>query len=138
MNDPLSKLPGYLLRRASSSVAVRLAGMLTPLDLRMVDVSILLWIEANPGITQSEICRALDIQRANMAPIAARLSQRGLVERQPVDGRSQGLALTEAGLALAAEARILTNAFEAELTARVPEALRVHIVPILTALWVAE
>ena len=39
----------------------------------------LLVIEANPSITESEIGRLLTIKRANMAPLAALLTSRGLV-----------------------------------------------------------
>jgi DNA-binding MarR family transcriptional regulator len=138
MHNPLKSYPGYLLRRASSALTAELGHRLGALELRIADMSILLLIEANPGITQSELGRMLDIQRANMTPMTAKLSERGLIAREAVDGRSQGLALTVAGKALAEQARAIADGFEHELIDRVQVELRPHIVPILSALWLND
>jgi DNA-binding MarR family transcriptional regulator len=135
MIDPLKSLPGYALRRASSKVAAELGAQLAPIGLRSAEVSVLLLIEANPGITQSELGRTLEIQRANMTPLVGRLSVRGLVERQKVDGRSQGLVLTGEGVTLTSEARAAIIAFEDSLTLRIPPKHRAHLLPVLSALW---
>jgi DNA-binding MarR family transcriptional regulator len=135
MLDPLQSLPGYLLRRASAAITAELSATLAPFDLRIAELSVLLLIEANPGITQSALGRALDIQRANMTPLTARLGERGLIERQQVDGRSQGLALTHPGKSLTSKAQVAINAFEEALTARVPAVHRAHLIPVLKALW---
>ena len=81
MSDPLATLPGYVLRRASTAALSGLNRRLAPLGLRHVDASLLLILGARPGTTQSEAGRLLDIQRANMVPIVARLETRGLVGR---------------------------------------------------------
>ncbi len=108
---------------------------LAALDLRMADASVLMLIEANPQITASAIGRALDIQRANMVPLLKKLEDAGLVERAPIDGKSQGLSLTGSGDVRLAEARAIIDLFEADLIARVPEAHRPHLIPALDALW---
>ena len=135
MIDPLKLLPGYVLRRASSKVAAELSARLAPLGLRSSDVSVLLLIEVNPGITQSELGRVLDIQRANINPIVSKLSDRGLIVREKVDGRSQGLVLTGEGGALTSRARAAIEIFEEGLVQRVPVRLRRQMLPLLTALW---
>lgn len=135
MRDPLSILPGYILRRASAAVGAELSRRLALLDLRTVDMSVLLLVEANPGITQSELGRMLDIQRTNMNPIASGLSERKLIVREAVDGRSQGLTLTASGDVLATQAKAIVQAFETELIERVPPDLRPHVLPVLKALW---
>ncbi|MFM2099658.1 MAG: hypothetical protein RLZZ366_1197 [Pseudomonadota bacterium] len=135
MIDPLAKLPGYVLRRATSATSAELRQRLAPLDLRMTDVSILLLIQANPGVTQSELGRMLDIKRANMTPIAAKLAERDLIARQQVDGRSHGWALTAAGVTLMAQAQKIISTFERALVERVPTEHRAHILPVLMALW---
>lgn len=135
MHDPLKSLPGYLLRRAASALTIELSRRLTDLDLRIADMSILLLVDANPGVTQSELGRMLDIQRANMTPMTAKLSERRLIAREAVDGRSQGLALTAAGTALAMQAHAIADAYERELVDRVPVDLRPYVIPILSALW---
>lgn len=133
--DPLRDLPGYALRRASSAAMQKLARELTPLDLRPSEASVLMVIEANPNITQSEIGRMLEIAGANMAPLVSRLEKRALVARQPVDGRSHGLELTAAGRALCVRARKVLRSNEEDLLAKIPPAQRAAFVSMLQALW---
>jgi len=135
MHDPLPGLPGYALRRAANATAAELAGRLAEVGLRQSDVSALILIGENPGVTASAIGRALDIQRANMVPLLKRLEDGGLIARKPIDGKSQGLALTAAGNTRLAEGRRVVEAFEAELIARVPAEHRDHLLPALEALW---
>lgn len=135
MHDPLQKSPGYALRRASHAMMAELAERLTGLDLKMADASVLMMIEANQAITASQIGRALDIKRANMVPLLKKLEDAGLVERAPIDGKSQGLSLTGTGAARLAEARQVIDTFEASLLARVPDKHRAHLLPALDALW---
>src|SRR5882762_7818653 len=124
MRDPLVKLSGYVLRRASTAAIAELNERLVPLELRHADVAMLMLIESSPGITQSHAGRVLDIQRANMVPFVARLEARGVMVRRQVDGRSQALALTGRGRALLARARRLVYAHAAALLGRVREKLR--------------
>jgi len=133
MRDPLPNFPGYALRRAANATAAELAGKLAEIGLRQSDVSVLMLIDANPRVTASAIGRQLDIQRANMVPLLKRLED--LIDRVPIDGKSQGLALTATGEARLAEARAVVEGFEAELLARVPEEHRAHLLPALEALW---
>ena len=90
---------GYVLRRASSGMMSELGAVLARVGLRPVEATILLLIGAKEGSTQSEIGRTLGIKRANMVPLIAGLTAKGLVEKSPVDGRSQGLSLTATGIA---------------------------------------
>lgn len=135
MDDPLPRYPGYALRRAANSSAAELSARLGEIGLRQVDASVLLLLEANPDITASALGRVLDIQRANMVPLLKRLEDAGLLDRNPLDGKSQGLMLTEKGRAAHAEALRVIEAFETELLARVPEKHRAHLLPALNALW---
>lgn len=135
MRDPLVTFPGYALRRAAHATAAELAERLAPFGLRQSDVSLLMLVEANPGTTSSALGRQLDIQRANMVPILKRLEEAGLIERAPIDGKSQGLALTVDGRARLAEGRRVIERFERELIGRVPEAHREHLLPALNAIW---
>ena len=89
---------GYVLRRASSVMMSELGTVLARVGLRPVEATILLLIGAREGSTQSEIGRTLGIKRANMVPLIAGLTAKGLVEKSPVDGRSQGLSLTVTGI----------------------------------------
>ncbi len=135
LTDPLLELPGYLLKRASAAALNSLNHRLAALELRHTDVSLLLLIRTNPGITQSQAGRMLDIQRANMVPLVARLEKRGLLRRTPVDGRSRAIRLTAAGRTLAKKSLAVVRAFERDLLDRVPAKLRQAVQPILLALW---
>jgi DNA-binding MarR family transcriptional regulator len=133
--DPLTSLPGYVLRRASTAALAELNERLAPLGLRHADVALMLLVDSCPGTTQSEAGRILDIQRANMVPFVGRLRRRGLIERSRVDGRSQALALTARGRPLLVEARQIVDAYEKTLLNRVPRNLRPFVLPVLLALW---
>jgi DNA-binding MarR family transcriptional regulator len=135
MKDPLASLPGYSLRRAANATAAELAARLAPLGLRQSHVSLLMLIDANPGATASALGRQLDIRRANMVPLLNRMEEAGLIERAPIDRKSQGLALTDAGRAKLAAGREAIETFERELIGRVPQEHRAHLLPALNALW---
>ena len=135
MHDPLPDLPGYSLRRAANNTAAELSARLAAVELRQSDASALILIGANPGITASALGRQLDIQRANMVPLLKRLEEPGLIARTPINGKAQGLELTESGREKLAAAMAVITAFEAELIARIPEEHRAHLLPALSALW---
>ena len=135
MDDPLIRFPGYALRRAANATAAELSARLAALDLRQSDASMLMLVASTPGATSSALGRALGIERANMVPLLKRLEEAGLIEREAIDGKSQGLRLTPAGLRRLAEARKIIEAFEAELLARVPAEHRDHLLPALNAIW---
>src|SRR5215469_14833408 len=135
MKDPLVNLCGYVLRRASIAALAELNDGLAPLKLRHADVAMLMLVQSSPGITQSEAGRILDIKRANMVPFVARLEERGVIQRQQVDGRSQALALTSRGRLLLGRARRVVEVHETALLGRVPERLRPLVLPVLLALW---
>jgi DNA-binding MarR family transcriptional regulator len=116
-------------------MSAELGERLAEIGLRHTDVSILILIEANARITASALGRALDIKRANMVPLVGRLEAAGLIERQPIDGKSHSLELTARGVDRLEEAWNIVHQFETELLARVPAAHRDHLLPALNALW---
>lgn len=138
MIDPLGGYPGYLLRRASAAAMADLTRRLEPLNLRPSEAAALQIIDANPGVTQSDIGRMLGIASANMAPLVSRLEGRRLIAREAVDGRSHGLALTAAGRALTARAKKAIAAHEAALLKRIPAAQRNAFLKGLRAIWADE
>jgi DNA-binding MarR family transcriptional regulator len=133
--DPLRQFPGYLLRRISSAIMAELSGDLGTLKLRPTEASILIVVEAQPGMTQSEIGRLLNIKRANMTPLAARLEACELIGRRKVDGRSSGLVLTAHGAATAAKAREIMEGCERGMIERIPREHRQAYLAALRALW---
>lgn len=132
--DPLRSLPGYALKRASSIAMAQLKQRMKAIALRPVDASVLLVIQANPGITQSSIGRMLDIAGPNMATLTSRLLERALLVRSDLDGRSHGIVLTPAGQVLALKAFRIMKDHEATLIAQVPAAHRRAFLVALQAL----
>src|SRR5690606_22606409 len=112
------RYPGYALRRAANATAAELSARLASLDLRQSDASMLMLVASNPGATSSALGRALGIERANMVPLLKRLEEAGLIEREAIDGKSQGLRLTAEGQRRLTDARKVIEGYEDELLAR--------------------
>ena len=133
--NPLDSLLGYQLRRASAAILADLSRSLEDLSLRPTEASVILLIDRNPGITQSDLGRILAIKRANMAPIAAALSDRQLIERARTSGRSQGLQLSDAGQQLARDILARIAQHEARFLPSLPQEDRQALVDILRRVW---
>lgn len=132
--NPLRNLPGYALRRAANTMMAELAERLSDVGLKIADAALLQLVGERSDMNSSDIGRLLDIQRANMVPLLARLELAGQIRRQPIDRKSQAIVLTEAGLHRLAEARKITAQFEDDLMARIPARHRPHLLPALQAL----
>lgn len=113
--NPMEDHVGYVLRRASSLVMTTLAERLAEVGLRIVESSVLVLIETNPGIFQSEISRALGMQRANVVPLITGLEQKMLVRRSSVRGRQIGLSTTPDGKRIAKRIAAIMQANDAHL-----------------------
>lgn len=99
---------GFVLRLAQVAVFKDLLAALKPFDLRVTDLSVLLVIEATPGLHQRAIGDVLRIQRPNLVTIIDQLEARKLVRRGPVadDRRAYALRLTPEGEALLGAAKV--------------------------------
>ena len=135
LQEPLLRLTGYVLRRASISTLAEFSQRLAPLDLRPIDAALLVLLDAAPHITHSEVAATLGLRRPNLVPVVVGLQKRGLLERKRVDFRSEGLALTQQGGALLKKVRRIIALHEEQLIERVPPELRPMVLPILMALW---
>lgn len=132
LSSPLDAQLGYLLRRASMTMMADLIATLRPLGLSAGEASFLILVGANPGCRQSDVGRTLDIKRANLTPLVARMKARGLVLDSPIDGRSRSLTLTPAGTALCDETHRRITASDRKFRKRLP----VDELPILDVLKV--
>ena len=110
---------GFLLRLAQVAVFKDLIAALKPFDLRPTDFSVLLVIDATPGLKQQAVGEALHIQRPNLVTILDQLEARGLVRRGTVPGdrRSYALGLTLEGEALLAKAKAAHARHDRKLSA---------------------
>jgi DNA-binding MarR family transcriptional regulator len=135
MIDPLMEYPGYLLRRASVAAMADLADRLSVLGLRPTEATVLLVIDANPGATLSDVGRLLRIASANMVPLIARLEARDLIDREPMDGRSQALVLAPLGRSLTQKIKDVVTEHEATLIERIPAGVRGDFLEALRTIW---
>jgi DNA-binding MarR family transcriptional regulator len=103
----LSGFIGYAMKRALSIVQADFAKTLGEYDLRAVSFSALSIIVGDPGLTQTQLADALQIERSNLVTIIDELAGRNLIIRAPVaqDRRRHALMPTTAGKQLAALAR---------------------------------
>jgi DNA-binding MarR family transcriptional regulator len=111
---------------------------LAPLGLKPAEAAVLYAVAAAPGLTQSDVGKMLGIQRANMAPLIAGLIQRGLVERDRVDGRSKALRLTAAGEAARIAAVEANHAHEERMFGSLGRPCRSRMAAQLRSLWQAQ
>jgi len=95
----LTHLVGYAASRAAIEMRKVFMRHMKPLDLKIVDFSILMLVAANPEVNQKRIGQALDISAPNRAVTLDRLVARGWVRRvrSDKDRRAQHIHLTPKG-----------------------------------------
>jgi DNA-binding MarR family transcriptional regulator len=98
----LTGLVGFHLRQAQIAVFRDFAATMGPLDVSPGLFAVLVLVEGNPGLKQSELARAVHLDRSSIVAVVDNLERRGLVERHAVahDRRSNALRLTAGGAAL--------------------------------------
>jgi DNA-binding MarR family transcriptional regulator len=131
----LDELVGYGLRRAQLAVFADFVEALADLDLRPGPFSVLVVVDANPGLSQAAVGDALGIQRANFVPLAAELERRGLLARAPsvTDRRQNALRLTPDGRRLLRRAWAAVNAHEQRVAGRLDRDGRQRLLALLGA-----
>ncbi len=98
----LSGLLGYALRRAQMRVFQDFAASMAELGLTPGQLGALLLIEANRGLSQTQLGAALGIDRSSVVPLLDKLQALDLVRRtaRASDRRTHALELGDAGAAL--------------------------------------
>jgi len=119
----LPDLIGFMLRRAQIAVFQEVFPLFAEVDIRPAQFSVLVVIERNPGLTQSQVSAALGIKRTNFVALLDSLEQRGLAERQAAAGdrRSHALHLTDHGRTVMRRLRQLVDIQERRLIGRIGE-----------------
>lgn len=115
----LEQLLGYALRRAQVRVFQDFAAEMNALGLTPGQLGALFLIEANRGLSQSELGAALGIDRSSVVPLIDRLQKRGWVRRaaRASDRRAHALELAPAGIALLARLLPRLEAHETRIAA---------------------
>lgn len=110
----LTHLVGYAASRASIAMRRVFARNLGPLDLKVVEFSILMLVAANPHVNQKQLGEALDVSAPNLAVTLDRLVERGWVERvrSTKDRRAMEIHLTAKGTELVERAEKIAATME--------------------------
>ena len=126
----LPGLLGYRLRLAQQAVFRDFAASVQGLSPGRV--GLLIYIDANPGVTQSRLAEAAGRDRSTMVGVLDQLEARGLTERRRgVDRRTNGLWLTRNGRALLGRALRAIARHERRISARLSAAERRQLLALL-------
>lgn len=134
----LSGLLGYHLRRAQVALfrhfeqSVGAAEGITPGLLGMLAM-----IAENPGLSQSRLAEAMEVDRSTIVAIIDQLEARGLAVRgrAPTDRRSHCLALTAKGRTAIRRIERLVHAHEQAFAAHLSPAERAELIRLTTKLY---
>lgn len=98
----LPQLVGYQLRLAQIAMFRDFAETFDELDVSPGVMGVLLVVDETPGVIQSELARAVHLDRSTVVSLLDNLERRQLVERcpSPTDRRSNAVRLTAAGASL--------------------------------------
>ncbi len=133
----LLELVGYNCRRAYVQIHKTFLERMAGYQLRPVEFSVLAVLRANPLLTQKQLSRALNVSPPNLAVLLDRLQSRGLLtrERNPLDGRSQVLSLTEGGRQMVVKAERTAQALELEATSMLSDSERRTLIRLLQKIY---
>jgi DNA-binding MarR family transcriptional regulator len=94
-------------------------------------------VDANPGLKQNELARAIHLDRSTVVAVVDKLERRKLVERRaaPSDRRSNALWLTTTGAALLKQLRRRVAAHEKRLVRHLSAAERNLLVVLLNKIF---
>lgn len=123
----LRSLRGYQIKRAFNVIQSDLNRTLKPFELRMLTYTALVLIVDNPGLRQSQLAEAMDIERPNLVVIIDELERRELIlrDRLPSDRRAYALKATLAGRRLCEKAVAAVRDHEERLLHGInPDALK--------------
>ena len=111
----MAHLVGYAASRAAITLRKVFAQHMEPLDLKIVEFSILMLVAQNPQVNQKQLGAALDVSAPNMAVTLDRMVERGWGERVrgTPDRRAQHIHLTARGVELVQRAEKIAATMEA-------------------------
>jgi DNA-binding MarR family transcriptional regulator len=131
----LPGLVGYQLRLAQLRVFRDFEKHVGGLGVSPGRVGVLALVESNPGVTQSELARAVGLDRSTMVPLLDGLEKRDVLERRRgTDRRTNGLWLTPSGRRMLLEVKRRIRAHEERIAAGLSPAERAQLVALLKKL----
>ena len=131
---PLSRLLGYHVAQAAVVAYARFEQHLgKPFELRKVEFSLLMLLQANGALTPGQLARTLMLGAPTLSMLLDRLQARALLRREPNphDGRSQHIVLTTKGRRLAQACAEAAEPMERELQERLSPAEHALLIELL-------
>jgi DNA-binding MarR family transcriptional regulator len=134
---PLEEAVGYHIAQAAVETDAsfeRHVGQ--PFGLRKVEYSLLMLLKANGALAPKRLGQTLTLTAPNLTLLLDRLQQRGLIrrERNPADGRSQHIVLTDLGQGTARDAAAAAAPMERDLLDRLSRAEHAMLIELLCKL----
>jgi DNA-binding MarR family transcriptional regulator len=116
---PVDESVGYLLKKAHSALRAAMDHALRPLDLTVPQYACLEVLRQRPGLSGSELARAVFVTRQSMHLVLKGLERRGLLTRPavPAYGKALPTELTAAGRRQLAAANRAVGAVERKMLA---------------------
>lgn len=132
--DLLPGLIGYQLRLTQLAIFNDFGKSLSDQAISPGRFGVLALIGANPGLTQSRLALATQLDRSTMVAVIDQLEARNLVERRaaPNDRRSNALWLTEAGKKLLRTMKQRVKAHETHIAAALGEEDAARLIEMLS------
>ncbi len=128
---------GYQLRLAQVAIFRDFNAALGEHDITPGLYGVLEVIAANPGLKQTQLARAVQLDRSSVVSVIDKLERRALVNRRvaALDRRSNALELTADGRALLKRLRPLVRAHEKRLAAGLSEPERATLMELLARVF---
>ena len=129
----LMHLVGYAATRASITLKKTFAKHMGPLDLKVVEFSILVLVASNQQVNQKQLGQVLDMSAPNLAVTLDRMVERGWVERvrSTMDRRAQHVHLTARGRELTQQAEKIAATMESAALRVLSQAERALLIELL-------
>ncbi len=133
----LPDLLGYHLRLAQRAIFDDFAQSMAELEVSPGLFGLLVIVEANPGLKQTELADAVQLDRSSLVPALDKLEERGWVARRAAehDRRVNGLWLTDAGIAALRQLKQRVLAHERRLARHLSAADRQQLVKLLARIF---
>ncbi len=135
---PLPGYYGYNLRIAQVAVFENFSKIVGRLADRMGELtpgrfSLLMLLKHNPGINQTDLSRAVGLDKSTLTPALDQLERKGLIirERTANDRRTYALSLSERGEALLADLTAKVERHEENIVAALSDAERAALLRLL-------
>ncbi|MFN3535817.1 MAG: MarR family winged helix-turn-helix transcriptional regulator [Brevundimonas sp.] len=135
-SGPLDASPSHLMHRAlqlALDIYAEEVGADGPTQRQFAVLEI---ASRNEGLTQTDLVRATGIDRSTLADLVARMTAKGLLnrERSVLDGRAKAVSLSDEGRALLEAARARVEAADRRILALMPKAKRDSFMKLLADL----